>query len=205
MDRTGLDQYRPFTQYPARPVQVSQRGAAQGGRTGRSPSVSWPTGILRHDIRRPLPFSSSQVDAIYSSHALEPVYLGEARAILAECRRTLRPGGMIRPALPGAEAMARQLIATRAHPDSGAVFNQDLNSYPDNPPGFLRTLRGTVSSPPHRWQPTEGLVRTLLDTAGFTDVRRQQFQEGDFPDLVIVEHRRESLFLEAVSGGSALR
>lgn len=158
----------------------------------------WPHTVVRRDIRRPLPFPAGSVDAVYSSHALEHVYLSEAETILRECHRVLRPGGHLRVALPDSEALATELINADGRTDAGRIFNRRLCSHPEQPPRMRERLRRVVGSPPHRWQPTESLVRDLLGSAGFSDVTRQAYRCGQLPDLDTVEHRPESLFVEAV-------
>ncbi len=160
----------------------------------------WPPEILRHDIRRRLPFADASVDAIYSSHALEHVHLDEARRVLAECHRLLRPAGVLRLALPDALALAESLTAGERDGVAGAglTFNRHLYAYPETRPGLRTTLLRAVGSSIHRWQPTEGLVRELLVEAGFPAVERRDFRDGKLPDLDLVEHRERSLFVEAV-------
>ncbi|CAI7976899.1 Methyltransf_11 domain-containing protein [Frankia sp. Hr75.2] len=158
---------------------------------------TWPREVVRRDIRRPLPYEPAEVDAIYSSHALEHLYLTEAEAVLAECFRVLRSGGTIRLALPDAQAFAEQLLSAPFSGANGRIFNERLHSHPDSPPGFLQWLRRRAGSSMHRWQPTESLLRELLTSAGFIDVQRRQFQTGEFPDLTLIEHRKDSLIVEA--------
>src|SRR5438105_2893856 len=60
----------------------------------------WCTNILLHDLRKPLPFPSASVSAIYGSHVLEHLYLVEARRLLQECFRVLSTGGILRLVVP---------------------------------------------------------------------------------------------------------
>lgn len=53
----------------------------------------WASNIVVHDIRRGLPCPSSSIRYIYSSHVLEHLYRKEARFVLHECHRVLKPGG----------------------------------------------------------------------------------------------------------------
>ncbi len=69
---------------------------------------SIPAGDLvrRWDIRRPLPFKAGEVDACYASHVLEHLPRSSAEDLLQECRRVLKPGGIIRLAVPDLEGIA---------------------------------------------------------------------------------------------------
>ena len=55
------------------------------------------------DLRNGLPFADGTVDSIYSTHMLEHLYHDELERLLAECWRTLRPGGGVRFIVPNLE------------------------------------------------------------------------------------------------------
>jgi predicted SAM-dependent methyltransferase len=62
------------------------------------------------DVARGLPFGDAQVQACYASHVLEHLSRPQAKALLSECRRVLRPGGVLRLAVPDLEAIAREYL-----------------------------------------------------------------------------------------------
>ena len=55
----------------------------------------------------PLPFADASFDGVYHSHLLEHLPRDRALPFLQECRRVLKPGGVLRLAIPNLEAMAR--------------------------------------------------------------------------------------------------
>jgi predicted SAM-dependent methyltransferase len=63
--------------------------------------------VIAHDLRKPLPFRGNTWDCIYASHVLEHFSRREARLFLNECRRVLRPGGVLRIVVPDLEMIAR--------------------------------------------------------------------------------------------------
>ena len=63
--------------------------------------------IRRFDLRQPLPFADATVDAVYASHVLEHLDRAEGRKLLAECRRILKPGGIVRIVVPDLEELCR--------------------------------------------------------------------------------------------------
>lgn len=71
------------------------------------------------DVCKGLPFDSEQVDACYASHVLEHLPRPQARALLVESLRVLRPGGIIRLAVPDLEAIAREYLDVLARADKG--------------------------------------------------------------------------------------
>jgi predicted SAM-dependent methyltransferase len=63
--------------------------------------------IRRCDVIQPLPFADATFDAVYHSHLLEHLPRAGALPFLRECRRVLKPGGIMRLAIPNLEAIAR--------------------------------------------------------------------------------------------------
>jgi predicted SAM-dependent methyltransferase len=63
-------------------------------------------GIIRHDIRRGLPFQENTFDAVYHSHVLEHLTALDGERFLYECYRVLRPGGILRIVVPDLEIIA---------------------------------------------------------------------------------------------------
>ncbi|MBK9305133.1 MAG: glycosyltransferase [bacterium] len=62
---------------------------------------------LKLDVRRGLPFADGTVDGIHSEHFVEHLTQGELMAFLRECRRALRPGGVVRVATPDLAEIVR--------------------------------------------------------------------------------------------------
>jgi SAM-dependent methyltransferase len=172
------------------------------GLIGEQHLVPWDDHIVRQDLTKRLPFEDGSVDAVYSSHFFEHIYLSEAQAILRECHRILRPGGVLRLALPDGEAWARELVEAGDDPagEAGRRYHARLGAHPDERPAGKRALTFRLGGHIHRWQPTRGLVRAMLVEAGFADadVSERKFLEGDLPELDQIETREESFFTEAV-------
>ena len=62
------------------------------------------------DVAGGLPFGDAEVQACYASHVLEHLSRPQAKALLNECWRVLRPGGVLRLAVPDLEAIAREYL-----------------------------------------------------------------------------------------------
>jgi SAM-dependent methyltransferase len=52
------------------------------------------------DITQPLPFADNSVDFIFSEHVIEHVTIQQAWTYFEECRRVLKPGGIVRTNFP---------------------------------------------------------------------------------------------------------
>lgn len=63
--------------------------------------------ILQYDARERLPFEDASFAAVYHSHLLEHLSRDAGRAFMRQCFRVLRPGGILRVAIPDLESIAR--------------------------------------------------------------------------------------------------
>ena len=161
--------------------------------------AAYPANVRRRDLVRPLPFKDATVSAIYSSHMLEHMYMDDARRLLRECHRVCQKGAVLRLALPDALQFARDLVA--AGDDEGGKaalhYNDMLRSYPHERPTGPKRVAFAGGSNWHKWQPTGGLVRSMLSEAGFVDVTEHEYRAGTLPELDVVEVREDSMFFEA--------
>ena len=66
---------------------------------------------LDHKDITKLPIADNTVDLIYASHVLEYFDREEALVVLTEWHRTLKPGGILRLAVPDYEAMAKLYVS----------------------------------------------------------------------------------------------
>lgn len=64
-------------------------------------------GTLVHNAATGLPFPDNSFEAVYHSHVLEHLPRRDAPFLLRECLRVLKPGGIIRVAVPDLEAQCR--------------------------------------------------------------------------------------------------
>ena len=135
------------------------------------------------DITRPFPFRDSSVDAVLASHVLEHLTRQEAADCVREIHRVLRPGGVLRVAVPDLD----EVIA--------AYDPRDPDSFLF---GLLQGTERSTSRHRHWWNYNETSMHALLTGAGFARVTRREFQEGLCPDLDRVDTRPASLFMEAV-------
>ena len=60
-----------------------------------------------HDCRAGIPFPDHSFDVVFHSHVLEHFSKTEALRFVEECFRVLKPGGIIRVAVPDLESLAR--------------------------------------------------------------------------------------------------
>ncbi len=62
-------------------------------------------GVVVHDLRKPLPHKNATVDFIFSEHFIEHIDKNEAKKMLRDCHRVLKPGGVIRIITPDLQVL----------------------------------------------------------------------------------------------------
>lgn len=66
--------------------------------------------VIEHDLRRGIPLDTGTMDVVYHAHVLEHFTRPEANSFMKECYRVLKPGGIIRIAVPDLESIAREYL-----------------------------------------------------------------------------------------------
>jgi predicted SAM-dependent methyltransferase len=72
--------------------------------------VSTQPEVMAWDLTRGLPFEDETFDVVYHSHFLEHLSKLQAPKLLRECYRVLRPGGILRVAVPDLEQTVRAYL-----------------------------------------------------------------------------------------------
>ena len=73
-------------------------------------SIAAP-GVIAHDLRRGVPFPDATFDLVYHSTMLSMMHATEALTFMRECRRVLKPGGVLRVVTEDLEQMCRTYLA----------------------------------------------------------------------------------------------
>jgi predicted SAM-dependent methyltransferase len=146
---------------------------------------------LRWDLTRKLPFPDGSADAVFLEHVLEHFPLGTVLDMLAECRRVLAPGGILRAGVPDFGRYAESYAGDRAF----------LEERRPGRPTPLLALAEVALSHGHRsvWD-AETLERVLAES-GLVEVRRRDFGDTDLeesPDNPLRE--AESVYAEGRAG-----
>jgi len=68
--------------------------------------------IVAWDLRRGIPYADDSFDTVYHSHVLEHLARPHAQRLLRECRRVLKPHGILRVVVPDFETQVREYLAT---------------------------------------------------------------------------------------------
>jgi SAM-dependent methyltransferase len=143
-------------------------------------------GIFRQvrylNAAKKFPYRAGTIECIYSSHLLEHLYPRQADLFLRECRRVLRPGGVLRLAIPDLDRLVASYDPARAEAFAEQVFES----------------RRQRDKNAHHWHYNQDSLGRALQAAGFWNVRRCGPRQGICPDVERLDSRPESLFMEAV-------
>jgi predicted SAM-dependent methyltransferase len=119
----------------------------------------------RHDVRSLPMIDDGTAELVYASHVLEYFDRTEAPGVLAEWKRVLGRGGVLRLAVPDFEALAG--IYSRSH-DLDLVIGPIFGRW--QAPGSGGTIY-------HRTVYDLASLTSVLESAGFSGVRRYDWRE----------------------------
>ena len=176
---------------------------------GRISRVNGDIYFLRHDSTEPYPIEDGSFEWAYSEHFIEHLKLQEGIAWLAEVRRVLRPGGLVRVTTPSLGLFAEAYVNTE-HPFQAA--NREALSgtrrFPEGAPdrrGWM--LNDIFYGWKHRWIYDFEELKHALVTAGFEPdtVVERAFADSAVEEVGALDGEGrafQSLYVEARSPGA---
>lgn len=72
--------------------------------------ISNDDNVIAHNLLKGIPFNDGTYDLVYHSHVLEHFSKQEGEEFISECFRVLKPGGILRVAVPDLEMIARNYL-----------------------------------------------------------------------------------------------
>jgi len=82
-------------------------------------------GVIAHNLLNGIPFRDNTFEVVYHSHVLEHFPKDKAKDFIQECYRTLKPGGIIRIAIPDLEQIVKNYIRLfemgKAEPENSGI------------------------------------------------------------------------------------
>jgi predicted SAM-dependent methyltransferase len=176
----------------------SEHEATERGRLFRLDGESY---FVELDITQPLPFEAGSLDWVYAEHLIEHVTLDAGIVWLAEVRRALAPGGLLRLTTPDLRRYARSYL------DGGffAEHRQRMRTVlapappmPDRPAFMLNQIFHFFG---HRWIYDADELRYALGRAGFdaAAMRVCAFGVGERSDVAALDQPvrdDETLYVE---------
>jgi predicted SAM-dependent methyltransferase len=138
--------------------------------------------FVHHNLTYGIPLQDEVADFIFSSHFLEHLDQPSGLRLVQECRRVLKPGGVLRIAVPDLE-YAWEMYKRG---DKERMIHDF----------FFTDESGGLGQ--HRYAYDYQMLNQLLRDVGFGDVKRKTFQQGETPDLEFLDNREDyTLYVEA--------
>jgi predicted SAM-dependent methyltransferase len=151
---------------------------------------------LNWDFTNPLPYPNGSVDFIFNEHLVEHLTVEESRAALTDFLRVLRPGGVLRVAMPDLQLAIDKYLHLPIEEDASmATFGLE----------FVQTRAERLNMAfrwwGHRWlYDWEELARRLYEVGCRPDqFVRAKLGESIHPELRNLETRAESILIVEVT------
>lgn len=193
-----------LARYPFLKKIIRMTGTIQGDLL----DIPWPKNILLYDLTKKLPFDDNSIDCIYSSHSLEHLYLEQAKNLLKESFRVLKPKGIIRIVVPDLKAFIKKYLAdsnkklTMGETTADKLLN-NLRLQQPNPQVnnlIIRIYNKLNNTDSHKWMYDINSLTFYLKSAGFVEVKACKLFESKIDDIRIIEQSvrlKDAVCLEA--------
>lgn len=149
---------------------------------------------LNWDLRNPLPYDDNSVDFIFNEHFFEHLTVEEAQKTIKDLMRVLKPGGVMRIAMPDLEWVIDNYL------NLPIEKNPVLRKF-----GFEHVkTRAEWINMSFRWWGHEWLydweeLERRLGEAGYKNTKRCKMHESTYPELRNLEIRSESFLIAEVT------
>jgi predicted SAM-dependent methyltransferase len=183
--------------------------------------------VLRHNLKKGIPFPDQSVDGVYHSHLLEHLDYDVAPIFLAEVKRVLKPGGVHRIVVPDLEFEARRYLESldKALAGTGTSDDHELNLHllinqmvrreswgTSQRAGFRRWTENALlgdarkRGETHQWMYDRVSLPAALSKAGFIDPKVVSYNTSSIEDWAGylldqdesgTEYRPGSLYVES--------
>jgi predicted SAM-dependent methyltransferase len=150
------------------------------------------TAVMYLDVTKPFPFEDNTFEYIHAEHLIEHIPWNDGLRMLRECRRVLKPGGIIRIATPDL-AVLIGLYKTKLDQLGQRYIEwitdlslEDLDTYKA---AFV--INNAFTNWGHKFLYDGELLELALTKAGFTNVREFLMGESDDENLRGIESHGE--------------
>lgn len=159
------------------------------------------------DLRYPLGICDNAFEGIFSEHTFEHLTYAEAGRLMRECHRILKPGGVLRVAVPDLAIFINSYCSeNRGWFDSWEKLMFTDSVDPERAKRRLATPMEAISFVTQEYGHVScwdfDTLCHHLKQSGFGEIRRRQFQEGSCPELLVdldsEDRKFVSVYVEAV-------
>ena len=136
--------------------------------------------VIKHDLTRPFPISEGSIEYIFCEHFIEHVTREDAKKILYQCCRVLRPGGVLRITTPD----LRYLVDAYLKNDIGRWSTVEWRAGTG-----CQLVNEGMRSWDHKFLYDQDELTLLLNEVGFNEIINCRWRESTHHCLQTLENR----------------
>ena len=163
--------------------------------------TKFPSNIVYGDIIKGLPIQENSMNGIYCSHVLEHLSLQDLRIALTNTHKKLEVDGVFRCVLPDLEWCCNEYLNLKKLGDDNAgnmfMDNFTMLGQKIRPKKITEKIRSLYGNSEHLWMWDFESLKTELEKAGFTEIRRAKFNDSSDHNFNFVEE--ESRFINCLA------
>lgn len=158
-------------------------------------NLDWDKRVFIHDLTKQFPWDDDTAEVAYSSHTLEHLTREQGRIFLAECRRVLKPAGIIRIVVPDLAHTVDKYVSGRLRADH---FVEALGVLSSVSAGSLRKLLSPLVEHPHKCMYDQTTLLEALDETGFEAVPKGAFDSAiqGIDEIELAARTRNAVIVE---------
>ncbi|MDR3244599.1 MAG: methyltransferase domain-containing protein [Elusimicrobiota bacterium] len=145
---------------------------------------------LLWDARKPLPFDNNSVDFIYNEHFLQCLTVKEARSVIKDFMRVLKPKGVIRIAMPDIQT------AIKRYSLEDTDWKQLKDSSKSNMVKKAKTkcelLNMDFRACGHKWLYDWSELEMRIKESGYKNIKQCALGKSEYKQLIGLETRGEA-------------
>ncbi len=156
--------------------------------------------FLNYNLLKPWPVENNSISFIAGSHFIEHLDLNAGMQFVGYAYRVMKKGGVIRLSCPDLEVYAKNYVAGNKTFFDHPLIREWCTFKAAQTPGEIFIAKAYDSGGAHKWFYDFASLKHILESAGFSDVRRVSRLEGKSPDLEKLEppqRELETVYVEA--------
>jgi len=159
----------------------------------------FPENVRYGDIVKGLPVPPNSCNGAYACHVLEHLSLEECRTAIKNTFVILGPRGIFRLVVPDLEIAARVYVECGEHDAAENFMRATLLGKEKRQRTFRTFLTAYLGNSLHLWMWDYKSLKNELELAGFTDIRRCEYNDSTdnaFKDVESLERFADAVAIE---------
>ena len=161
--------------------------------------IPWSSRVVHHDVRKRLPFPDGSAEVVYASPLFDFVTFSEAKRLLKECHRVLKPGGVLRIVVEDIRRFLQEYLEGQPSqglpeelmnlPAADRLMARLLCQNPESARGGIlyRFYLRTTDLQTRKWAYDAESLEVRFREAGFTEVSEMPLLKSRIPGIEQVE------------------